>query len=538
MSVTRHKPWSQLEDEMPDDAACASASSSGEVDGPRRPSGEIGSAQGVGGARFAAGFRQCLERRLRSIHALFPVGLGLLVVLSGLLSGGAHVGGLGRLQSFGVLVCFSVAAVILAICWQARRKSLGALEASIARLGGSALKAGASSLGAELAPLWAAVERQTTDVARQLEQMLAERKGLGLELSMIEVQRGQMEAILRSLADPLLVTDAYDQLIFLNKSAEELFKVNGAEVLRKPIEEVLGNGGVVAAIRQAREAEGRVARRRVEQEIGGSSYAMTMAPFGAPGGESPGNQHHGVVVTLRDVSKERQASRMKSEFVAQAAHELRTPLSSISAYVEMLVDGEAADEKTRREYYEIIHASAQRLARLIDNILNISRIEAGTVRISKSPMSIAMVAKEALDMIRPSAEEKGLTLTDELPPVVYRVLADRDLLYQAILNLLSNAVKYTPAGGAVELRMIPQEECRKIKLEVRDSGVGIPKADLPRMFEKFFRVEKNKEMAKGTGLGLPLVKQIVEAVHDGELTLTSEEGVGSAFTVTLPLIEE
>jgi two-component system phosphate regulon sensor histidine kinase PhoR len=286
----------------------------------------------------------------------------------------------------------------------------------------------------------------------------------------------------------------------------------------------------------AREADSRVARRRAEQEIGDRLFAIALSPVAGEGSkESDGAVQHGVVAILRDITKDRQASKNKSEFVAHVAHELRTPLASIRAYVELLVDGEAADEKTRTEYYETIQSSAERLGRLIDNMLNISRIEAGTVRVNKEPVAIAMIVKEAAEMLRPQAEEKGVTLTEELTPVVYRVLADRDLIHEAIVNLLSNAIKYTPTGGRVSLRMTPQEQTRRIRIEVSDTGAGIPAEDIPRMFEKFFRVEANKKLAKGTGLGLSLVKQIVENVHNGELTLASEVGKGSTFAMVLPL---
>jgi two-component system phosphate regulon sensor histidine kinase PhoR len=201
----------------------------------------------------------------------------------------------------------------------------------------------------------------------------------------------------------------------------------------------------------------------------------------------------------------------------------------------MLVDGEAGDEKTRGEYLDIIQTSADRLGRMIDNILNISRIEAGTIRINKEPVAVSVLTREAIDVVRPQAVAKKLTLTDELTPVIYRVQADRDMLYQAILNLLSNAIKYTPEGGIVHVRITPCEADRTICVEVRDSGVGIPPEDLPRMFEKFFRVEANQRLAKGTGLGLNLVRHVIETIHDGKVTLTSEVGKGSTFGMILPL---
>jgi two-component system phosphate regulon sensor histidine kinase PhoR len=201
----------------------------------------------------------------------------------------------------------------------------------------------------------------------------------------------------------------------------------------------------------------------------------------------------------------------------------------------MLLDGEAGDAGTQKEYFEVIQSSAERLGRMIDNMLNISRIEAGTVRIHKEPVALSMIAREAVDTLRPQAQSKGVELTSELTPVMYRVNADRDLMHEAIQNLLSNAIKYTPEGQKVHLKMTPLESERRIRVEVIDTGVGIPEEDLPRMFEKFFRVEANNKMAKGTGLGLNLVKQIVEVIHGGQLTVASTVGKGSTFAMTLPL---
>jgi two-component system phosphate regulon sensor histidine kinase PhoR len=291
-------------------------------------------------------------------------------------------------------------------------------------------------------------------------------------------------------------------------------------------------------IRQAREADSRAANRRAEHKIASRIYALTMSPFASSAqAGATSSENHSIVLLMRDVTKEQEATRNKSEFVARAAHELRAPLSSIRAYVEMLMDGEAGDEKTQEEYYNIIQSSADRLGRMIDNMLNISRIEAGTVRINREAVAISLIVKEVTDMVRPQAEEKGITLTEDLTPVAYRIMADKDMIYQAVLNLLSNAIKYTPDGGKVHVCMTPHEENSTIGIEVSDTGVGIPKEDLPRMFEKFFRVEANKKMAKGTGLGLNLVKHIVETIHEGKVKLSSKVGEGSTFGMVLPLMK-
>jgi two-component system phosphate regulon sensor histidine kinase PhoR len=228
---------------------------------------------------------------------------------------------------------------------------------------------------------------------------------------------------------------------------------------------------------------------------------------------------------------------MKNDFVSNVSHELRTPLASIKAYVELLIDGEADDEKTKREFYEVIQNEANRLGRLIDNILNISRIESGLVKINKKPQTLTGVVTDAMEVVAPQAAQKGVRLSEKLTPVAYRAMADRDMLFQAVLNVLGNAVKYTPAGGEVTVETAVDESRRKVTVRITDTGVGIPPQDLPYVFEKFYRSEANNRMAPGTGLGLSLVKHIVETVHQGRTFVESEVGKGSTFGFELDLCE-
>jgi len=203
----------------------------------------------------------------------------------------------------------------------------------------------------------------------------------------------------------------------------------------------------------------------------------------------------------------------------------------------MLIDGEADDEKTKREFYEVIQNESNRLSRLIDNILNISRIESGLVKINKQPQSLTVILKEAIEVIAPQAKGKQITLTEQLTPVFYQTIADRDMLYQAVLNLLSNAVKYTPEGGTITIQTEVDEAKKLVSARISDTGVGIPPKDLPFVFDKFYRVESNNRMAKGTGLGLSLVKHIVETVHHGRIFVESTQGKGSTFGFELDLAE-
>lgn len=248
-------------------------------------------------------------------------------------------------------------------------------------------------------------------------------------------------------------------------------------------------------------------------------------------------QPAGVVAVLHDVTKEREVADMKNDFVSSVSHELRTPLTSIKAYIEMLIDGDADDEKTTREFYEVIQNEANRLGRLIDNILNISRIESGLVKVNKQPLSLTVVLKEAMEVIAPQAKMKRIKLVEQLTPVFYQTQADHDMLYQAVLNLLSNAVKYTPEEGSITVQTLVDEGKRTVTAKITDTGVGIPPKDLPFVFDKFYRAEANNRMAKGTGLGLSLVKQIIETVHRGRIFVESRQNQGSTFGFELDLCE-
>ena len=221
-----------------------------------------------------------------------------------------------------------------------------------------------------------------------------------------------------------------------------------------------------------------------------------------------------------------------AEFVAAVSHEMKTPLSSIKAYVELLADGEAEDDATREEFLEVINGQADRLKRLIDNLLNLARIEAGVVSVNKESQALNQILQEAVDVLRPAAEMKQITLIADLSPLYLGVLADRDTLLQAVINLLSNAVKYTRDGGTVTIRSKSLEA--GVAFEVQDTGVGLSEEDTHQVFEKFYRVKKDKDMAAGTGLGLPLVKHIVEDIHSGSIQVRSVIGSGSTFSVHLP----
>jgi len=261
------------------------------------------------------------------------------------------------------------------------------------------------------------------------------------------------------------------------------------------------------------------------------SYRVTARNHAATSPGATDSGLRGVVAVMQDISSQREIGRRHAEFVSAVSHEMKTPLSGIKAYVELLADPDVTDEKLREEFLAVINSQADRLQRLIDNLLNLARIESGVVKVHKESASLNELLKDVLDVVRPAAEQKRIELRADLSPMYLGALVDRDQISQAAINLLSNAIKYTPEGGTVTLRSRILDD--RVQFDVEDTGVGISAEDCTRVFQKFYRVKSHSDMAPGTGLGLALAKSIVEEVHGGSLTLKSEVGRGSTFSVTL-----
>lgn len=239
-----------------------------------------------------------------------------------------------------------------------------------------------------------------------------------------------------------------------------------------------------------------------------------------------------LAVILQDISPLADLRKRHAEFVSAVSHEMKAPLAGIKAYVELLADDEVEDEQTKEEFVATIQAQTERLQRLVENLLNLARIEAGMMKVKKQTYSLNEILEDAGRIMRPHAEQKSIALQLELSPLYLGVVADRDLLLQAAINLLSNAIKYTPEGGRVTLRSRMEEDFALF--EVEDTGVGLSPEDCVRIFDRFYRVEAHRNMAPGTGLGLTLTKHIVEDVHSGRISVRSEPGKGSTFRVELP----
>lgn len=241
----------------------------------------------------------------------------------------------------------------------------------------------------------------------------------------------------------------------------------------------------------------------------------------------------GVVVVLHDFTEVRRLEKMRSDFVANVSHELRTPITSIKGFTETLLDGAMQDKETCRNFLQIISDESERLYRMIRDILDLSKIEQKRISLNLVQVNVQDLISSTVALLQDQAQRKQISIT--LPKAEPRITltTDKDCLQQIILNLVTNAVVYTPEGGAITLEL--RQDSRHVQIQVTDTGIGIPEQDLPRIFERFYRVDKARSRdSGGTGLGLAIVKHLVESLH-GQITVKSVEGKGSTFTVTLPI---
>jgi signal transduction histidine kinase len=240
-------------------------------------------------------------------------------------------------------------------------------------------------------------------------------------------------------------------------------------------------------------------------------------------------------MVLHDVSQQREIDRMKSDFINSVSHELRTPLTSIKAYAETMLYDKNMPEETKIEFLKIIDEESDRLTNLINGILEIGRIEAGTIEITRKAVNMTPVISRAVADLEYLAGKKKITLKAEIAENLPELLGDENKIHSMVTNLVNNAIKFTPENGQITVNA---QVCRnELVIKVSDTGMGIPKEDLPKIFGRFYRVHRPGKQIQGTGLGLAIVKEIVIR-HDGRIDVESEIEKGSTFTVYLPFAPE
>ena len=345
----------------------------------------------------------------------------------------------------------------------------------------------------------------------------------------LEREQAKATAILDAMVEGVIATDGHDHIILLNERARGIFGLGQTRVERRPLLEVIRNVDLHGLLSESRAAaDGEVVSREIKLPDPPARVLQVHAVPLRFTGDEPG-----VVIILHDITELRRLEQVRTEFVANVSHELRTPLTAIQGYLETLLDGALEEPQHARKFLEIVFRHTERLGRLTDDLTDLSNIELGRISLRIEPTDLTEVTESALAIIQPRAGSGRVTVKASLPADMPEVLADRDRLAQILINLVDNAVKYTPAGGHVWVEA-QRLSSGMVEVAVRDTGVGVPKADLPRLTERFYRVDKarSRELG-GTGLGLAIVKHLVLA-HGGDLGIESELWKGTTVRFTLP----
>jgi two-component system phosphate regulon sensor histidine kinase PhoR len=346
----------------------------------------------------------------------------------------------------------------------------------------------------------------------------------------LEEEQAKATAVLDAMVEGVIATDGHDRIILINERARTLFGLGPARDEGRPLLEVIRNVDLHAVLGEGRAAaDGTVVSRELRLAAPAERVLQVHAiPLRFTGGG------RGVVMVLHDITELRRLEQVRTEFVANVSHELRTPLTAIHGYLETLLDGALEEPEHARKFLEIVFRHTERLGRLTDDLTDLSNIELGRISLRLEPTAVADVADSVLAIIAPRAASGQVTVEAALPAGLPAVVADRDRLSQILINLVDNAVKYTPKGGHIRVEGHVVEP-GMVEVAVRDTGVGIPKADLPRLTERFYRVDKARSRdLGGTGLGLAIVKHLVLA-HGGTLEIDSELWKGTTVRFTLPV---
>ncbi len=353
---------------------------------------------------------------------------------------------------------------------------------------------------------------------------------------LLNEQRNRLAAILRDMVEGVAVIDAGEHLAYCNGAFAEVVGMPADQAEGRPILEVVREPQILELVRRALAGEEGL---RGEIQVGGYRprvFALTVSPVSTasqePGAAASAGRT-GAVVVLHEITGLRRLEQVRKDFVANVSHELKTPLTSIQGFAETLLAGALDDPANSRRFVEIIRNHALRLSRLTDDLLKLSRIEAGKLDLDFQPVSLAGLIEATVEATRPRAEAGRLSLAVDCPADLPRVRADANLLREVLQNLLDNAVQYTPAGGRIEVGVALDAD--KAVVTVADTGIGIPEAEQERIFERFYRIDPARSRQLGsTGLGLSIVRHIVEA-HGGHIGVESAVGQGSRFRFSIPL---
>lgn len=388
----------------------------------------------------------------------------------------------------------------------------------------------AGDLGARILPTTTDEIGTLTQAFNQMAEQLQD------TVARLEEEHDRLANVLEHMADGVLITDGEGRVRLTNPAALRLLAVSREDVVGRSFVEATRDHRLIELWEKCcKSAQKRF--ESVELRIHGRFLQAIVTPLEQA---EPG----ACLIILQDLTQVRRAEAARRDLISNVSHELRTPLASLKALVETLRDSALEDPPAARRFLDRMESEVDALAQMVQELLELSRIESGQVPMRTQPESLADIVLPAVERLRPQAERAGLKMEVELPAELPRVQADRERTQQVVTNLVHNAIKFTPPGGMIHVRAYREGDRERfleaskefVVVEVRDTGIGISAEDLPRIFERFYRADRARS-GGGTGLGLAIAKHIVQA-HGGCIWAESTEGQGSTFRFTLPAVPE
>lgn len=381
----------------------------------------------------------------------------------------------------------------------------------------------------------------TPDYIRIVVQRAAEKRSLlsetarlreekALDLEAIAEEQSRLRSVFACMEEAILVTNREGTVVLHNPVAIRVLELQTDPVIGKPLSASLSDASAVEMVAEAVRSGATVMREFMPGTISKLWLRAHCAPVRTAAGKVLGS-----VTVFEDITTHKRVDQLKSEFVAMVAHELRAPLAAIQQMVWSVEGAGDIDPQKRTEILGRVSARIEDQLKLIENLLNLSKLETGVVAFNMEPAKGDEMVADAIARVRERAEGKGICVEFSACPNEWWLSADRDHMVMVFTNIIDNAIKYTPAGGAVRIRSAHGGSLARVT--VSDTGIGIAPADLPHIFDRFFRVKGRETRGiPGSGLGLSVVKKVVEA-HSGSIDVDSEPGRGTTFTVTLPLCD-
>jgi two-component system, OmpR family, sensor histidine kinase VicK len=338
-------------------------------------------------------------------------------------------------------------------------------------------------------------------------------------------EKNKLNTILTNMTDGIIAVTVTGEIIHTNPAVYDIFSITKEEVENKNFDDISNKLGWGINHEDLFTNSEKANNILVINDL---IIKTTVVLFG-----NEKNEKVGAIIVLQDVTEQEKLDRMRKEFVANVSHELRTPLTTIKSYTETLLDGAMENKEYAIKFLKVIDSESERMTRLVKDLLQLSKLEYDSIQWNMKKISIYKIVSECVYRMNISAEQKNQILEFNSDLDIPEIMGDRDRIEQVIVNIISNAIKYTPESGKIRVSLSTEKD--SIVVKVADNGIGIPKEDLPRLFERFYRVDKGRSrMLGGTGLGLSIASQIVEA-HKGKIKIQSEYGQGTQVFISLPV---